>query len=246
MHRLAEWSKRRPGSAQRYHAYKPATAGDYLVSITCGGVKTGLRFVVIMSATATNTTLTGPATFVSGQAFMSSGTVSKQGGVLGVPTGTVTLKADGEQLATVPVHADGSYSFSASGVGIPSGTFSVTATYNGDGGDAASTSTPLSIAVAKQTTETGVSAYPNPVPANQEVRLSTTVYGISSGPRARSRSPTRVRFSRRVLSPQGSGASTAQFTASTSGLPAGTYAVKASYSGDAYDQPSSTVNVTVE
>jgi len=230
-------------------SYKPSAPGTYLASITCGGVETGLvRLVATSSLVGTVTALTAPSSALADGSITLSGSVLKQGSTPGVPVGTVTIKANGTAVATVPVQPDGTYSFSASGAAVVAGTYSLVATYNGDSGDTASSSAPTPLTIARQSTRMGVGAFPNPVPAGQQVRLACTVYGTVDDPTGT------VTFSYNGTSIATVGVtastgetSTAQYIASTSGLPAGTYAVKASYSGDSINAPTTgSVSVTVQ
>lgn len=70
-------------------------------------------------------------------------------GAVGIPSGTVTFVVDrySYTVGTATLNASGVATIAASTKGIPAGSFEVTATYNGDAGDATSASFPVTVKV---------------------------------------------------------------------------------------------------
>jgi hypothetical protein len=68
-------------------------------------------------------------------------------GSTGTPTGTVTFYYESVALATAAVNGSGVASLTAPTSGIPAASYPITAKYNGDGSDAASTSAPVTVTV---------------------------------------------------------------------------------------------------
>ncbi len=103
---------------------------------------------VTLTRDTTSTTMTATPTSITPPANVTLTATVKNtsSGVTGTPTGSVTFKADGEPLATVNLKS-GVATLTASSSGQKAATYSVTATYNGDGADAASTSTGVNVTV---------------------------------------------------------------------------------------------------
>jgi uncharacterized repeat protein (TIGR03803 family) len=123
------------------------TAGTYHYDLTCGGIESGLATLFVGYPTATTltanpTTVTPPGT-VSLQA-----TVKRSAnGVSGTPTGSVTFSSGSANIGTANLNGSGVAIFSASSSGIAAGQYPVTARYNGDSEDAASTSASVTVTV---------------------------------------------------------------------------------------------------
>lgn len=126
-----------------------------------------------LAQTATTTTLAASANpaYVS-QSIMLTATVSGSS-----PTGTVTFKNGSTTISTVSLSSGtATASFSNS----TPGAYSLTATYNGNAGNATSTSAPLSVTVnPKNTTSTTVSSSLNPAYVSQVFTLTANVTGSS-------------------------------------------------------------------
>jgi hypothetical protein len=216
-------------------------ANLYTFSITCGGTETALA--TLATGTLTTTALTAaPDPVTPGATVKLTATVTKSGGS-GTPTGTVSFLLGSMVLTTMPVPANGIVSFTASTSGIPNGDYNVTAAYNGDDTFIPSTSAAVDVAVKYHTTTT-LTAAPNPVPAGAMVTLTATVTptsGTATG------SVTFTTGTTTLAAVPLSGGK-AVLKASTSGIPAGTYPVVATYGGSTNDQgsASSTVNVVLQ
>jgi Bacterial Ig-like domain (group 3) len=157
-------------------------------------------------------------------------------GVTGAaPTGTVTFISAGVTLGTAPIlngHADTTVSFP------DPGTYTVTASYVGDGNNQASSSSPLSITVAQIPSTTLLSVDTLTPGANQVFHFVVGFSGYS---------PTgTVTF----LLADGTSIGTTQAVGGQASFAyffpiAGTYTVHASYAGDAANLPSISSPVTI-
>jgi hypothetical protein len=162
----------------------------------------------------------------------------------GTPTGTVTFYYGTIALGTAKLVNGVATLAEATSGSIAPGKYAITAKYSGDSVDQASTSSAVDVSVLAATT-TLLKLSQNPVPADSSATLTATVketYGSAV--------PTgTVSFSigsDGLGSPTLSGG-TASLTESDLGIPAGTYPVTATYSGDANNAASSTtVNVVVQ
>jgi hypothetical protein len=163
----------------------------------------------------------------------------------GSPTGTVSFKDNGLLLG-LPVNVAEATSFTTTG--LPTGTHSLTAVYNGDADFPATTSTPVSQVVNKGPTTTGLTV--TQPGAGQPVTFVATVSAAAA-----SGSPTgSVTFlsdgatiSSATLVPSGDSVrSTASLT--TQNVSTGSHGFNATYVGDANSlaSTSSTVQVTIQ
>lgn len=232
----------------------PTAGGSYIYALTCGGVESGYATVTVTggTASATTTLLQSPvSTLVAGNPITLTATVtSNTGGYLS--TGTVTFKHGSYALATSPVDAHGIAAYTASAgttSHLAGGNYIVTAHYNGDANDTASTSAPVSITVQGVTATTLVLAPPS-FTVGGSTTLTATVRDINGGP-----VPTgTVTFG---YEQSGDSYFLANATLNSSGvatvttptspqLAAGAYPVTADYYlGDSYNQPSTSPVVTL-
>jgi hypothetical protein len=197
--------------------YQPDTT-DFLTSVSAAAHHS-------VTAAATSTALTAPATSVSGQSVSLVAVVTATG-TPAVPTGTVTFSTNGNSLgsaalvagtATLPVTT------------LPIGANSLTAAFAGDGDLIGSTSGAVAHTVSKAATGVGVaSSLPTPV-HGQPLTLTATV-GVTA-PGSGTPSGTIVfRDGTTVLGtvPLASGIAVLPL----SSLPAGDRALTAAYGGD--------------
>ena len=160
----------------------------------------------------------------------------------GTPTGKVTFYANGTSLAAVNVNGSGVASLTAP-ANYPNGTYGISAKYAGDASDAASTSNTVNVSI-KDSSATALTITPSTVKAGSTVTLKATVSSTDG------KTPTgSVSFSANGVSLFSANLSsgTISQSVSTSGYPAGTYTVTASYAGDSAHAPSSgTATVTLQ
>ena len=186
---------------------------------------------VVANSAATTTTLTSSANpAVYGQLVTLTATVS-----LSTATGTVTFYNGATELGTSTLNGSGVAMFSLNSLGI--GPVSLTATYDGDAKDSASTSAPLILMINEATTTTSVVASAVDPTSGQAVTFTATVAPVSPG----LGSPTgSVSFfdGAELLGTIALSGGTAMFT--TSALTIGGHTVTASYAGDGSYLPSVT------
>ena len=196
---------------------------------------------VNQDATATKLSLS-PATSLYGQSVTFTATVmnaSSPGS--GTPTGTVTFYAGATPVGTETL-GTGTATYSTSSLVL--GSKSIGAVYNGDGNFLASTS-PLSTETVNQdSSTTALAASPSAAPtAGQLVALTTTVDANSPGSGTPTGSVTLYVNAKSVGTFTLSDGSYSDVTPFAS---AGTYTIKASYSGDVNFKSSSvTLSLTI-
>jgi hypothetical protein len=232
----------------------PTAGGSYTYALTCGGAASGFATVTVTggtpSATATLLQSSAPTVAAGSTITLSATVTSNTGGYL--PTGTVTFKYGSYVLATSPVDAHGIATYTASAgttSHLAGGNYSITAHYNGDANDTASTSAPVTITVRGVTASTLVISPPS-FTVGGSTTLTATVRSVNRGP-----IPTgMVAFTYYYEGGwQGFGG---QVTLNSSGiatittptypaLPAGSYPVEVQYLGDTYNQPSTSPTGTI-
>lgn len=176
---------------------------------------------------ATTTSLQASAAMAfPGQSVTLTAAVAGPTGNGATPTGTVTFLSGTTTLGTTTLNSSGVASFASA---LPLGTDSVTAQYSGDANFASSTSSTVSIVVAKIMTTTLVASSATPANLNAIVTLTATVTpALGSG------APTgTVTFSDGTTA-LGMGAlgSSGSGSYSTANLTAGVHTITAVYSGD--------------
>jgi len=228
-------------------------AGEYVLTATYSGdtnyLPSSMSEQVQVSAAFTNTVLTTSSnTAVQGQPFTLTGTVTRTDGAGGpVSDGTVTFMEGEYVIATVPVEQNKAVVTLTPTSQYAPGAYTLTASYSGGAEDYPSTSSSVAITLdAGQTvvTATKLTATPNPVPADSSVTLKAVVSqvggsGIPTGTVAFSSGSTVLATI--ALDETG----TATTTQSSGSLPAGTYDLEATYSGDSYNSGSSSGIVQV-
>lgn len=131
----------------------------------------------------TTTTVTPNGAVVQGQPVSFNATVSPVAPGAGIPTGTVSFTINGAPLGTPVTVAggpSGSVATSASISSLNPGTYTLTATYSGDGNFLTSSATSGQPVTVAQTTTTLV-ASPNPVQLSQPLTLTATVAPVAPG-----------------------------------------------------------------
>ena len=206
----------------------PTAAGTHTYALTCGGQESGFATLTVTAAAklTPNVTLSAtpnPATV--GQVVTISATASGSGAT---PSGTVSFNYGARTLATVPL-ASGSASISPSTAGLPAGNYVLTASYSGDSNYNAAVSANYPVTLNKMTPTVTLSAAPNPVGFGQSVTIAATASGSGATPTG----TVSFKYGSLTLANLSLAGGAASFSPSTVGLPAGTYDLTASYSGDA-------------
>lgn len=101
--------------------------------------------LTVLNSTATNI-YPSSNSVPQGQVLTITASVTQDTSFSDIIGGTLTILADGQAIATVPV-TSGAASFSASTAGISKGTYTVTGHYNGDAANGPSTSPPIHVMV---------------------------------------------------------------------------------------------------
>jgi uncharacterized membrane protein len=198
------------------------------------------------SPTATTFTIAPTGTIQAGKTAMLTATVAKTSGT-GTPTGTVTFSEVGFTLGTVTlVNGTASLSFPVP-ANAPTGTYTLTAAYNGDSTDQPSaTSTQYTITPPVSATSTNFTIAPvGTIQAGKTAILTATVAKTSgTGTPSGSVTFTEVGVTLGTVNLV-NGTATLSVPVPAN-APAGTYTLTATYNGDAADQSStSSVSYTI-
>ena len=212
-----------------------------------GATTASLATPQVVSQVSTTTAVTAaPNPGIAGKPITITATVTPASGTV-TPTGTVTftytLNGNTVTLGTGPITlVKGVATVNAT---LAAGTYPIVATYSGDANDAAGTPGTLSLVVNAATTTTAVTATPAAATVGGTITFSAVVTG--SGP-----TPTgTVTFTATgtggtVSLPTGTLDGTGKTSVTYNTLPAGTYTITATYSGDSDNGGSSgTTTVTV-
>jgi subtilase family serine protease len=194
------------------------------------------------SATTTTAITITPDAVGYGQTAALKATITASSGT--ASGGTVTFKAEGVTLGSCTV-ASGTCTFSASTLGQPLGTYPITGTYSGTTGFTGSTSPVVDATLEKATPITTLVITPNPVTVPNNATLTATV-ARPSGYAGTPTGTVNFYYGSTFLGSASLSSGTAILTHSSSGLPNGTYTIKATYEGDSDDNTSSgTTSVTL-
>ncbi len=194
-----------------------------------------LSQVVKQAQTATTVTA-APSPGIAGGPETITATVTVTSGS-GTPTGTVTFTSGTTQLGSAPVGNTGTATITPA---LGQGSYQIVATYSGDANNQGSASAPLSLTVSQATTQIALVAAPNPALVLAPITFTATVTGNGGTPTGS------VNFlaNGNVIGAGNVNASgVATFTTST--LAAGTYAITATYTGDANDANSTSLPVSL-
>ena len=196
-----------------------------------------LNQVVKQAQTATTVTA-APIPGIAGGPETITATVTVTAGS-GTPTGTVTFTSGTTQLGSAPVSNTGTATITPA---LAQGSYQIVATYSGDANNQGSASAPFPLNVVQATTQTALVVAPNPALVLASITFTATVTGNGGAPTGS------VNFlaNGNVIG-MGTVNASGVATFNTATLAAGTYAITASYTGDANDagSTSSPVSLTV-
>jgi uncharacterized repeat protein (TIGR03803 family) len=159
----------------------------------------------------------------------------------GTPGGSVALSVGSQVVTSVPL-SSGEALFSLDSSSYPAGTYTVTATYEGDADDTTATAT-QTVTINKAATQTSLSI-PGSVVAGNPISATATVSKLNL-PNA----PTGTVYlvaDGQVIASGVLSHGQAVLQASTAGVAPGTYTVSAVYAGDAHSAGSSSPGKTVK
>ncbi len=180
----------------------------------------------VVNETQTATTISAaPAPGIAGTPETITATVKVIAGAATV-TGTVTFTSGTTTLGTANLNT--ATETAAIQPVLAPGTYQIVATYSGDSNDQGSASAPQALTVNQATTETTVSASPNPALVLQAVTFTAKVTGNGATPTG---TVTFMEGTTTLGTATLSGGA-ASYT-DTAGLAAGSYQITAVYSGDA-------------
>ncbi|MGA3210889.1 MAG: Ig-like domain repeat protein [Terriglobales bacterium] len=207
----------------------------HLVNVDYAGSTSNAVSQLVAYPTTTVLT-TSPNPSIVGQAITMTATVTAS---TGTPTGTVTFYNGASAIGT-PQTLSGSGVATLGYSGLPAGTDSLTAVYNGSGAFAGSSSAAVAQVVNMATTSTALTTSPNPSTQGQAVTMTATVTCSSGMPTG---TASIYNGATAIGTPQtlsGSGVATLSYA----GLPAGTDSLTAAYPGMGSCGPSTSVPVS--
>ncbi len=230
----------------------PLGVGSYAWTATYNGDSGDLsstepiNFTVVKDATSL-IAAPSPSSSVRGQPMTFFAVVSASKPGVGAPTGTVTFKDGATTLGsgTIATVNGGQWAtFTTSTLAV--GTHTITAVYNGDGGDNPSTSASFMVTVGKDATRTAGQASPATVAAGKQEIMYAFVAPSAPG----AGTPTGlVNFQENGKTLGGGFLGTVNGTTYTyfitSSLSVGTHTITAVYQGDASDAGSTAATFTV-
>lgn len=230
-------------SAIATYATSTLTVGTHTITATYGGDtrdfgSTSAAVSQVVQDATTQTLLSASANpSIAGKNLTLTATVSVTTGG-GVPTGTVNFYNGTTLLGTGTLNATGVATYSTATLAV--GSYSITADYQGDTNNTASTSSVLALSVVQATTTTQLTASATTVSANTPVVLTATVTGNGGVPTGQ------VTFMDGTTN-IGGGALNAKgvATLSISTLAVGQHNITAVYSGDTDDAGSTSAAVTI-
>lgn len=198
---------------------------------------TSSPYTLTVTGTTTTTTLSASSNpAIAGTSVTFTAKVTSSGG--NVPTGTVNFYNGTTLLGSGSLNGSGVATYATSGLAV--GTYSITASYQGDANDGMSTSSILNFSIIQATTTVNLTASATAIPVTTQVTFTATVTGNGVTPTGT------VTFmdgttSLGTATVNGSGVA----TFSTTALPLGQQSVTAVYQGDMDNAGSTSNAVTV-
>jgi uncharacterized repeat protein (TIGR03803 family) len=245
------WTGKQMGThSSTTHAYSgsasitPTATGTYTYALTCAGTQSG--FATLKVAYPSVTALSAkPATATVGENMTLTATVTESTGPA-KPTGSVTFYAGTIPIETIPLNNSGVATLTASTNGIIPASYPITATYSGDSNYYASTSPLVTVRVNPAPTKTTLAASPSSVNPPASVTLTAATARSTAGAQGVPSGTITFSIANVTLgTAQLNGLGVATFTSSSNGIKAGSYPVRATYSGDVSDSGSTSNAVTV-
>jgi len=198
---------------------------------------------VAPAVVSSSTTLTAsPASTTAGQQITLTAEVETSGGAAN-PTGTVTFSSGGITLGRVALNSNSIAAITLSSAGMTPGSYPVIAKYSGDAYNLPSTSTLAKVTLEAVTTTTLQVTPTNPAPGQSVSLVATVARQQSAGNAAGTVSYSLDGYTFGTATLNAHGVATLVFP--TTGIPAGTYSVLATFEGTALDQQSISAPVTI-
>ncbi len=223
----------------------PTAAGSYTYALTCGGVESGFATLTVTGSskdTSTTTLTATPNPATVGQSVSLKATVTGSGGT---PTGSVSYDVTTIALGSANL-SSGVATLTASSNGQAPGTYPIVANYGGSSTYDASASKALNVTLNKAPTSTTLSISPTTVTPPADATLTATVKRSTSGATGVPTGTVSFTVEGVILATEKvNGSGVATLKASSAGIAAGNYSIKAVYNGDASDVSSTSTAVTV-
>ena len=205
----------------------------YLGSSTCSGSQSSAVAVTVKRYATTTTEMVIPEAVASGAiATVSASVATASGHAL---TGGVTFLANGTAFASAPLK-NGTASVSATSAGLPRGSYSVVAQYNGDAYNGVSDSAATSVVLTNASVVT-FSVSPSLIQIGSAATLNVSVAG---GDGKGTATGTVGIYDGALLTTLTLHNGSASLNVPTTGYAPGAYTLTAKYSGDANYPPAST------
>ena len=207
------------------------TAGTHTITAAYGGdgndfSSTSAALTQTVNITSTATGITASVNpVIAGTTLTLTAAVTANGGT---PTGTVNFYSGATLLGSSKLGGTGLATYATSTLAV--GSYSITATYEGDTNDTGSTSAPLALTVEQATTSVQLTSSNPSVSVTNAVTFSATVKGNGGVPTG---SVTFMDGTNTLGSIALNGSGVASYT--TSSLAVGTHTISAVYAGDADD-----------
>lgn len=230
------------GAASGTATVTPTAGGNLTYALNCGGIETGVATLTVGSTTTTLTA--NPSSVAGGTPITLTAVVTS---AIGTPTGTVNFYQGTTLLGPATLDGTGTANFSMSTANLYIGTYSVTATYTGSAGLAASTSAAQTITItsSKAQTQTLIGASGLTVSQGSNLTLSAnvSVLGSSSIPTGTvTFTAAGMTIGAALLNANGAGSVTVQNIS----VPVGAYPIVGTYNGDANNFGSSSAALQVQ
>lgn len=241
-----------PSSLATLTITAPTTPGNHTLQVSYGGDSnynpvTSAQVTIDVTARSTTTTVT-PATTTPnpGSSLQVSASISASSYAGSAPTGTVAFQIDGTTVTTVSVNSGEPATASTTITAPSSGAHTLTAVYSGDSNYATSTSSGVTLTVAKTASTISITPSTTTPTAGSSLQVSATVSATSYASTGPSGTVTvlldGVSEGTASLNSGEPATTSLTFTVPSSG----THTLTATYSGDTnYSSSSTTSSITL-
>ncbi|WP_162601551.1 Ig-like domain repeat protein [Occallatibacter savannae] len=216
-----------------------STTGAFQQAYAGGGTDAFVAKVMSLQPSTTALT-TSPASPTVGQQVTLNAKVSGPQGATVVPTGKISFLSGSTSLGTGTLDNTGTATFSTSS--LAANTYSLTASYGGDGNYSPSASSAQMLVVSPYSTTTTLTVSPTTASVGQTIAFTAKVKA-SSGSAVPTGTITFLNGTKQLAAVAVDSSGSATYTSST--LAAGSYSITAAYSGDANDASSTSSAATL-
>lgn len=216
-----------------------STAGAFQQAFAGGGTDAFVAKAMSLEPSTTTLTLSSASVTVGQQITLSANVSGPQGTTL-TPTGKIAFLNGSTSLGTGTLDNTGTATYSTSS--LAANTYSLTASYGGDGNYLASASSAQTLVVNPLSTTTTLTVSPTAATVGQTVTFTAKVKA-NSGSTVPTGTITFLNGSKQLAAVAVDSTGTSTYTSST--LAAGSYAITAAYSGDANDASSTSSSASL-